>query len=209
MNSMNKKYFAKSVVGVTLSLAVLFSGSTLLTAQPAHAATVSASTTASNIIATGERFMGVPYQWGAKSGRTDRFDCSSFTQYVFKQNGIAIPRDSRQQSRVGTYVDRNNLQPGDLVFFYSPIHHVAIYMGNGKLLHTFGKAGVTITDFSGWWSSHYNTARRVLPTVGQGVPVSNPQPTTQPVSHKPSPTKAVPSKHSFVHPLDENQEGNH
>jgi cell wall-associated NlpC family hydrolase len=164
---MNNNYFAKSLVGITLSLSLLFSGSMFLTAKPAHAATVSASTTASNIIATGERFLGVPYQWGVHSGRTDRFDCSSFTQYVFKQNGISLPRNSRQQSRVGTYVDRNQLQPGDLVFFYSPIHHVAIYMGNGKLLHTFGKAGVTITNFSGWWSSHYNTARRVLPTFGQ------------------------------------------
>jgi lipoprotein Spr len=161
---MKKTCFAKSVVGITLSLSVLFSGSMLLSAKPAHAATVSASTTANKIIATGQRYLGVPYQFGAKSGRTDRFDCSSFTQYVFKQNGISIPRDSRQQSKVGTYVGRNNLQPGDLVFFYSPIHHVAIYMGNGKLLHTFGKQGVTITNFSGWWSSHYSTARRVLPT---------------------------------------------
>ncbi|MDF2664082.1 MAG: hydrolase, partial [Paenibacillus sp.] len=52
---------------------------------------------------------------------------------------------------------------GDLVFFYSPIHHVGIYIGNGKVMHTYGKPGVTISSInSGWWKDHYTTARRVL-----------------------------------------------
>nr|WP_233567909.1 C40 family peptidase [Cohnella faecalis] len=128
---------------------------------PSHAAAATASQ-ASGIIQTGKQYLGVPYKFGAKTGNTSRFDCSSFTQYVFARNGIHLPRSSKQQSKVGTYVPRNQLRPGDLVFFYSPIHHVAIYLGNGKLLHTFGKPGVTITDLnSGWWSSHYTTARRV------------------------------------------------
>jgi lipoprotein Spr len=89
---------------------------------------------------------------------------------VFKQNGISLPRSSKQQSTVGTYVSRSQLQPGDLVFFYSPIHHVAIYMGNGKLLHTYGKGGVTVTNLNtGWWNSHYTTARRVLSSNGQAA----------------------------------------
>lgn len=165
---LNNKFF-KAVAGVALSLAIVLSGTVLIDSHPAHAAS-SSSATASNILATGQRFLGVPYKFGAASGNTSRFDCSSFTQYVFGQNGIHLPRSSRQQSTVGTYVPRNQLQPGDLVFFYSPIHHVAIYMGNGKLLHTYGKPGVTITNLSGWWSSHYTTARRVLPS-GQSAPV--------------------------------------
>ncbi|TNJ66003.1 NlpC/P60 family protein [Paenibacillus hemerocallicola] len=89
---------------------------------------------------------------------------TSFTQYVYKLNGVSIPRSSRQQSKAGTYVPRSQLQPGDLVFFYSPIHHVAIYMGNGKILHTYGKGGVTISNLnSGNWNRNYTTARRVLP----------------------------------------------
>ena len=69
--------------------------------------------------------LGVRYKFGALKGRTNSFDCSSFTQYVFGKYGINLPRSSKQQSQVGTYVARDQLQPGDLVFFYSPIHHVA------------------------------------------------------------------------------------
>jgi lipoprotein Spr len=152
-----KYHLGRMLTALTLTITLLFSSVMFLTPQSVYAAT------ADNVITTGQHFMGVPYKFGAKSGRTDRFDCSSFTQYVFKQNGIKIPRSSRQQSKVGKYVPRSKLQPGDLVFFYSPIHHVAIYMGNGKLLHTFGKPGVTVTSLnSGWWNSHYNTARRVI-----------------------------------------------
>ncbi|SDP24064.1 Cell wall-associated hydrolase, NlpC family [Paenibacillus sp. yr247] len=136
-----------------------------------HAATANATSTAStsvsnkanNIIALGKNYLGVPYKFGAQKGNTSTFDCSSFTQYVFGKNGINLPRSSKQQSQVGKFVPRNQLQPGDLVFFYSPIHHVGIYIGNGKVMHTYGSPGVTITDMnSGWWSNHYATARRVL-----------------------------------------------
>lgn len=163
MISTKKNHFAKSIIGITLSMSLFFSGSMLLTAKPAHAATISASSTANNIISTGKRFIGVPYKFAAASGKTNRFDCSSFTQYAYKQNGVTLPRTSIQQSKVGVYVPRNQLKPGDLIFFYKPIHHVAIYMGNGKILHTYGKPGVTISNLnSGWWDSHYTTARRVL-----------------------------------------------
>lgn len=147
-----------------LSFTIMLSGNGLHSTQKAHAAITSTTLTSSNIIAHGERFMGVPYRFGSKSGQTRTFDCSSFTQYVYKQNGISLPRSSKQQSQVGTYVPRNQLQPGDLIFFYSPIHHVGIYIGNGNVLHTFGAPGVTISNMkTGWWSNHYNTARRVLP----------------------------------------------
>jgi lipoprotein Spr len=216
MYNTSKKKFAKSIVGVSLSLSLLFSGSMLMTAKPAQAATVSASATASNIISTGKQYLGVRYQFGARTGNTSSFDCSSFTQFAFKQNGVNIPRSSKQQSQAGTFVPRNQLQPGDLVFFYQPIHHVAIYMGNGKLLHTFGKQGVTITDLnSGWWNNHYTTARRVLPTFGQDLPT-----TSSPKPVKSSVSKFVPSAptftstptahraHSHVHNQSNNNEEN-
>jgi lipoprotein Spr len=198
MIDMKKYRLGKSLVGISLSLSLITTGSMMLSPQSAHAATVSTSSTASNIIKTGEQFMGVRYQFGAHTGNTSSFDCSSFTQYVYKANGVNIPRSSRQQSQTGTYVSRDQLQPGDLVFFYSPIHHVAIYMGNGKLLHTFGSAGVTITDLSsGWWNSHYTTARRVLPsgqTFTPSVPQSQPQ--ASPVGNQPK-QKFTPSKHTY------------
>jgi murein DD-endopeptidase / murein LD-carboxypeptidase len=197
MIDMKKNRLGKSIVGISLSLSLFATGSMMLNPQSAQAATVSASSTASNIIKTGEQFMGVRYQFGARTGNTSSFDCSSFTQYVYRLNGVNIPRSSKQQSQAGTYVSRDQLQPGDLVFFYSPIHHVAIYMGNGKLLHTFGSPGVTITDLnSGWWSSHYATARRVLPN-GQTFNPSVPQPQQQaaPVGNQPKQT-FTPTKHS-------------
>jgi cell wall-associated NlpC family hydrolase len=154
----------------------------------------SAQTTANQVISTGLNYQGVPYKFGAKSGRTNAFDCSSFTQFVFKQNGVSIPRSSKQQSTVGTFVPRDQLQPGDLVFFYSPIHHVAIYMGGGKLLHTFGKGGVTITPLNtGWWNSHYTTARRVLPSNGQAIANTI---NSSPGSNSPASSALTPSVNS-------------
>jgi hypothetical protein len=157
----------RNLVGSTIvAFSLLAAGTVAMptAAVHAHAATVSSSALAKQIIATGEKYIGTPYKYGAAAGQTNTFDCSSFTQYVYKQNGINLPRSSKQQSQVGTYVARSNLQPGDLVFFYSPIHHVAIYIGDGKLLHTYGAGGVTITSLNAtWWSEHYATARRVLP----------------------------------------------
>ncbi|MFC5648924.1 C40 family peptidase [Paenibacillus solisilvae] len=155
--------FAKLVAGVTLSFTLVASGSAVLPPKMAHVASVSAASKSSNIISTGKRYLGVPYKFGVSSYRTDRFDCSSFTQRIYRLNGINLPRTSKSQSKVGRYVSRSNLRPGDLVFFYKPIHHVGVYIGNGKVMHTYGKPGVTISNMkSGWWSKHYTTARRVL-----------------------------------------------
>ncbi|ALS26789.1 cell wall-associated hydrolase [Paenibacillus sp. 32O-W] len=121
------------------------------------------------IIATGMQLIGTPYVFGAKSGQTDAFDCSSFTQYVFRQNGIELPRSSRQQAEVGTAVAKDELQAGDLVFSDTNrdgvINHVSIYAGDGKLLHTYRAGiGVTVSDFEGsTWDKTFVTARRVLP----------------------------------------------
>jgi len=157
----------RAALAVTLSFSVLFSGGMFLNSNSAQAASTSASVSATSkatkIINTGKKYMGVRYKFGAKTGNTSSFDCSSFTQYIFRQHGVNIPRSSKQQSKVGKFVPKSQLKPGDLVFFYSPIHHVGIYIGNGKVMHTYGKPGVTISSInSGWWKDHYTTARRVL-----------------------------------------------
>ncbi|NHW33690.1 C40 family peptidase [Paenibacillus aceris] len=131
-------------------------------------ASITATSRASQVIGIGKNYLGRPYQFGARAGQTSTFDCSSFTQYVFKRAGVNLPRTSKDQAHVGSYVSRSNLRAGDLVFFSIPgkpgvINHVAIYMGNGNLLHTYGAGGVRITNIhSGTWSSRYMTARRVL-----------------------------------------------
>ena len=71
--------------------------------------------------------------WGGTS--PSGFDCSGFTQYVFAHFGVNLPRVSEDQQNVGTLVSRDNLQPGDLVFFGTPAHHVGIYVGNGNMIN--------------------------------------------------------------------------
>ncbi len=162
-----KHRFKKWMVGIGLSLVLCLTGNAWLMPAPAHAADA-ASSLADHIIWLGQRFMGTPYKYGAQTGNTSSFDCSSFVQYLYRENGISLPRDSKSQSGSGNYIPRNQLQPGDLVFFYSPIHHVAIYIGNGQILHAYGEPGVTISKLNtGWWNDHYATARRVIPNLGQ------------------------------------------
>jgi cell wall-associated NlpC family hydrolase len=76
---------------------------------------------------------GDPYVWGAAG--PDAFDCSGLTQYAYAAAGVSLPHSSRMQSQMGTPVSRSQLQPGDLVFFYQPVSHVAMYIGNGQIVH--------------------------------------------------------------------------
>jgi cell wall-associated NlpC family hydrolase len=137
--------------------------------QPTKPEQPKSSALADRIIQTGEKYLGTPYKYGASSNQTNYFDCSSFVQRVFKENGINLPRTSRQQAKVGTHVPKSQLQKGDLVFFttsYSPnqIAHVGIYAGNNKILHTWGPGGVRYDDMNGmkWLRESYVTARRVI-----------------------------------------------
>ncbi|MFD2092836.1 C40 family peptidase, partial [Blastococcus deserti] len=83
----------------------------------------------------------------------DAFDCSGLTSYAYAAAGIALPHSSRAQSSLGTRVSRAELQPGDLVFFYDPISHVGLYVGNGMMVHarTYGSpVAVTSVDQRGY-----------------------------------------------------------
>ncbi|MEV6880281.1 NlpC/P60 family protein [Amycolatopsis sp. NPDC051128] len=77
--------------------------------------------------------LGSPYSYG-KTG-PNQFDCSGLTMWAYGQAGMTIPRTSREQSTFGAAVPRDQLQPGDLVFFYSPVSHVGMYIGDGKMVH--------------------------------------------------------------------------
>lgn len=76
---------------------------------------------------------GKPYVWAADGPGS--FDCSGLTQFAFKAAGIHLPHSSRMQAQMGQSVPRGSLQPGDLVFFYSPVSHVGIYIGGGQMVH--------------------------------------------------------------------------
>ena len=103
------------------------------------------------------RFLGTRYVWGG-SGPSG-FDCSGFTQYVYAHFDIFIPHSSALQYRYGVAVSRAALEPGDLVFFYSPIHHVGIYIGGGKMVNAAGTGKGVRIDYL--WSS-YTGARRLI-----------------------------------------------
>ena len=87
----------------------------------------------SRIVSTAAQFEGTPYVYGATGPSS--FDCSGFTQYVFKKMGISLPRTAQQQYDAAQHITKSQAQPGDLVFMGSPdgIYHVAIYAGNNKI----------------------------------------------------------------------------
>ena len=100
---------------------------------------------------------GSPYVYGATGPGT--FDCSGLTQWAYAQAGINIPRTSSAQSQYGTPVPRSQLQPGDLVFFYSPVSHVGIYIGNNMMVHAPSSGDVVkVASLDG---QQYSGARRV------------------------------------------------
>ncbi|SFE03477.1 Cell wall-associated hydrolase, NlpC family [Lentibacillus persicus] len=95
--------------------------------------------TGDDLVKSAKKFLGLPYLWAGASGFG--FDCSGFTHTIYKANGITIPRDSSVQATHGTPVERENLEKGDLLFFAynegeGSVHHVAMYIGNGKMIHS-------------------------------------------------------------------------
>lgn len=88
--------------------------------------------------------LGDPYQWGGNGPNS--WDCSGLTKAAWAQAGVSLPRSSYQQIGVGTRVSRDQLAPGDLVFFYSPISHVGIYIGDGMMVHATKPGDVVSVD---------------------------------------------------------------
>jgi len=109
--------------------------------------------------------MGIRYRYGGESPATG-FDCSGFVRYVFNQIGTALPRRAVDISQSGRNVDRDELQPGDLVFFNTlrrPYSHVGIYLGEHRFIHAPSRGGtVEIVNMTErYWERRYNGARRL------------------------------------------------
>ena len=144
-------------VGIVLTPAVAQASAPAPTAASASAAP--APTAASQkAVDTAMAQRGKPYSYGAAG--PDSFDCSGLTQYAWAAAGVSLPHSSSQQSRIGTPVDRARLQPGDLVFFYSPVSHVGIYIGNNQVVHAPTEGDVVkVSDIDA--IGNYTSARRV------------------------------------------------
>lgn len=116
-----------------------------------------------DIIEKAKSKLGTKYVWGATGPNT--FDCSGLSSWCHKQVGINIPRTSLDQSRSGKAVSKDNLKPGDLVFFKTtsaPVGHVGIYVGNGQMIHTSSPSKPCRYDkvFEGYYGQRYVNARR-------------------------------------------------
>ena len=125
------------------------------------------------IIKTAEKFLGVKYVWAANG--PSAFDCSGFTKYVFKENGINLPRHSSRQAMIGEKISFSELQKGDLVFFDTTkefkhiVNHVGIYIGDNKFIHaSSGGKKVIITSFDKkkFYKNKFLYARRVINQYG-------------------------------------------
>ena len=127
---------------------------------------LSSSELGAKMVEMAKQYLGVPYKYGGASPSTG-FDCSGFVYYILKQLGYSPYRTTSTQYQMGTYVDKADLQPGDLVFFQgtykSGISHVGIYVGDGKFIHSpsSGKV-VSYADLnSSYYINHYYGARRL------------------------------------------------
>lgn len=134
-------------------------------------APAAANASGARVLATAERYLGTRYRYGGETPRVG-FDCSGFVQYMFGRHGVTLPRTSRQQAAVGHPLPLaiESLQPGDLLLFASTgahVNHVAIYVGDNRMLHSSaGAGGVVYDDLSTprgkWYLARHVASRRVL-----------------------------------------------
>ncbi len=122
-----------------------------------------------HILITAISFINRGYSFGSSSPYA--MDCSAFVQRVFRINGIKLPRSTREQAQYGKPVKREDIKPGDLLFFrtYAPYpSHVGIYIGNGKMIHASTKRGIIISRIDEpYWKKRFLFARRVLKEQNQ------------------------------------------
>lgn len=154
---------AAGAVGYIRSDLLTYTGATAATAPTTPAAP---STKGEQIVQTAALYKGYAYVWGGMSPSTG-FDCSGLVNYVCKQHGISLHRVAQDiYSNDGVWVDKANLQPGDLLFFgYGPysVTHTGIYVGNGQMIHaSTSSTGVIYSDInSGYYARMYVGAKRV------------------------------------------------
>jgi cell wall-associated NlpC family hydrolase len=101
--------------------------------------------------------IGTPYQYGGTSPETG-FDCSGFTMWAWAHAGVYLPHSSASQYASLPHVAQSDLQAGDLLFFYSPISHVGMYVGGGQMIHS-PQTGSVVSVVSVYWDSFVGAAR--------------------------------------------------
>lgn len=183
-----KKIIATGLVFSTLTMGGLMIPKTTDAAPTISQSQTQISKTRQNVIQKGMKYLGTPYEFGSSRSNTRTFDCSDFVRQAYKEGaGITLPSNSRTQ---GAYIKQNGnyttnwkeLKPGDIMFFMSykgskasdyrgvnknteRITHNGIYLGNGKILHTYSKqsGGVRIDSIEGkHWEKRFLFGGSVL-----------------------------------------------
>jgi peptidoglycan DL-endopeptidase CwlO len=146
---------------------------------------------------------GDPYVWGAVGPNT--FDCSGLTRYAYAAAGVSIPRVSRDQYNFGQRVPLTDLLPGDLVFYARntsdprTIHHVAMYIGNGSIVHA-PHTGDVVRVAPVWRSGLIGATRPTVPEQRPGAPIAPPDVLNPPIPSPPVPPPAVAAPAPVVPP---------
>jgi len=130
-------------------------------AQTPEGATVIPPSSYGGVVGVALSYQGVPYVWGGAS--PGGFDCSGLVMYSYAQVGVSLPHSSYAQYNMGVAVPRDQLQPGDLVFF-DGLGHVGLYIGGGMFVHAphSGTVVQVASLDSGWYAATYVGARRIL-----------------------------------------------
>lgn len=138
----------------------------LTSVRESVAASASPASDRIELITTARRYLGVRYVYGGETSRG--FDCSGFVYFLYRTvEGITLPRTSSEQAGSGVAVKKEDLQPGDLVFFRTGrstrINHAGIYIGDGKFIHASSGGGVVKIDslMTGYYAARFATARRI------------------------------------------------
>jgi cell wall-associated NlpC family hydrolase len=139
---------------------------TSVASQLANTVTTSVVDGTESLINNAMQLIGVRYRWGGNTPQSG-LDCSGFVRYVFNDTfGFLLPRKSAQMSQVGLEIRKDELRPGDLVFFNTMRHafsHVGIYVGDNKFIHAPSRGkSIRVDDMTkAYWEKRYNGARRM------------------------------------------------
>ncbi len=170
MPKIHRKLLAAVVLLGSLQMGPAFAQS-LTESEPlpkSFASTVSSAVVdkTETLINNAMQLIGVRYRWGGNTPQSG-LDCSGFVRYVFNDTfGFLLPRKSAQMSKVGLEIGKEELRPGDLVFFNTMRHafsHVGIYVGDNKFIHAPSKGkSIRVDDITKvYWEKRYNGARRL------------------------------------------------
>ena len=180
MSKIHRKLLAAVVLLGSLQMGPAFAqSSTEFESEPlpkSLASTVSSAVVdkTETLINNAMQLIGVRYRWGGNTPQSG-LDCSGFVRYVFNDTfGFLLPRKSAQMSKVGLEIGKEELRPGDLVFFNTMRHafsHVGIYVGDNKFIHAPSRGkSIRVDDMTKvYWEKRYNGARRVENTSGFDV----------------------------------------